>query len=401
MNRPLVSTLALFLAIGSVAGRNVPSATSGPPGETAFLDSPRALEWKTLSGEAKTAGQSRDFLRRVLEKSGARALSVAVVQDSAVVFRSIMGIVDPRTKKRADEKTVFRAASLSKPVFSYLVMKLVDEGQLGLDQSIADFIDPPFTAYPEYASLKGDVRSGALTPAILLSHSAGFPNWRQPRWTGPLPFLFDPGGEFSYSGEGYHLLQFLLEKKTGRDLAALAKEKVFEPLGMNRSSFLWEARFDGDFAVNLDAGLGQLIRRTRTNAVSAASLLTNDSDYAKFLIAALDGRGLKPETAAAWRTPRLRVTGRALHDRQKPDIGLNDDIGLSWTLGWGWFRSGAGEALFHVGAEEGCENYAVLFPEKRTGIVVFSVAEMSARVTPPVVEKLIGDVFSPFTWMRY
>jgi CubicO group peptidase (beta-lactamase class C family) len=357
--------------------------------------------WKTLEGETRTSGQAERFLLDVMKASKIATLSVAIVQDGRVVFDRILGVVDRTTRKPADSRTVLRAASLSKPVFSYLVMKMADDGLLELDQPLAEFIDPPFTAYPEYASLKNDARAKALTAVILLTHSAGFPNWRRPRWTGPLEIQFNPGEDFSYSGEGYYLLQFLLEKKTGRDLAALAKENVFEPLGMTWSSFLWEARFDGDFAVNLDAGLGPLIRRTRTSANSAGSLLTNASDYAKFMLAALSGRGLKPETASVWRKPRLRVAGKALHSREKPDTSLNDDIQLSWTPGWGWFRSPVGEALFHVGMEEGCENYVVLFVEKKTGIVIQSVSDLSARITPSIVKSLVGDVYSPFSWMRY
>lgn len=355
----------------------------------------------TLTGDSRTVRETDLFLIELMKSSSVSALSVAVVQEGRVVFERVLGRVGDKTGRPADANTVFRAASLSKPVFSYLVMKLVDEGLISLDQPLEDYVDPPFTTYPEYASLNGDARLLALTPAILLSHASGFPNWRRQRWTGPLTFLFDPGREFSYSGEGYHLLQFLIEKKTGRGLAALAKEKVFDPLGMARTSFLWEDRFDLDFAVDINAGLGPLIRRSKTHAVSAGSLLTNASDYAKFVLAALDGRGLKPETAASWRKPRLRVGGRALHDRARPNTTLNDDIQLSWTPGWGWFRCPAGIALFHVGAEEGCENYVVIFPEKRMGIMVFSVSREQARVTPPIVEKLLGDVYSPFAWMRY
>jgi CubicO group peptidase (beta-lactamase class C family) len=360
-----------------------------------------AATWKTLDGRIRTADEAELFLRSRLKEGRIPTLSVAIVQDGRVVFDRTIGVVDRRTRKPVDSRTVLRAASLSKPVFSYLVMRLVDEGLLHLDQRLGAFIDPPFTAFKEYASLAGDARAQALTPAILLTHSAGFPNWRQPRATGRLAFQFDPGTEFSYSGEGYYLLQFLLEKKTGRPLAALAREKVFEPLGMTGSSFLWESRFDGNFAVDLDSELAPLIRRTRTNANAAGSLLTNATDYAKFMLAALSGRGLKAETAAAWRTPRLRVTGKALHDREKPVASLNDDIQLSWTPGWGSFRSRAGQALFHVGMEEGCENYAVLFPAKHAGIVIQSVSDLTTRLSPAIVAYLIGDVYSPFTWMRY
>jgi D-alanyl-D-alanine-carboxypeptidase/D-alanyl-D-alanine-endopeptidase len=356
---------------------------------------------RTLAGELRKAEDIEHLLLELLQTSNISTLAVAVVQDDRVVYERILGSVDRKTRKPADSRTVLRAASLSKPVFSYLVMKLVDEGLLRLDQPLADFIDPPFTAYPEYASLKEDARHRALTAAILLSHSAGFTNWRRPRWTGPLEIQFSPGEDFSYSGEGYFLLQFLLEKKTGRDLAALAKEKIFEPLGMTRSSFLWEERFDGDFAVDLESGLGQLIRRTRKNANAAASLLTNASDYAKFMLAALNGQDLKPDTATVWKKPRLRVTGAVLHSREKPSNSLTADIQLSWTPGWGWLRSPVGEALFHVGMEEGCENYVVLFPDKKTGIVILSVSDLSSRISPVIAKQIIGDVYSPFSWMRY
>ena len=390
MKRSLCASFALTAVIlWSVAATGSDTAPSEPSA------------WKTLGGEIRSSDQAEGFLLDLMRKSNTTALSVAVVENDRVVFERTMGVVDRTTRRPADSRTVLRAASLGKPVFSYLVMKMTDEGLLGLDQPLAEFIDPPFTAYPEYQSLRNDVRWRTLTAAILLTHSAGFPNWRRPRWTGPLQILFNPGEDFSYSGEGYYLLQFLLEKKSGRNLTGLAKDKVFEPLGMARSSFLWETRFDSNFAVDLEAGLGPLIQRTRTNANSAGSLLTNASDYARFMLAALSGRGLKPGTAAAWRKPRIRVAGKALHSQEKPDTRQNDNMELSWTPGWGWFRSPAGEALFHVGMEEGCENYVVLFPEKRTGIVVLSVSDLSVRITPSIVKSLIADVYSPFAWMRY
>jgi CubicO group peptidase (beta-lactamase class C family) len=271
--RRLSLIVVAFLLFGALSSMLEARVDIGP--------APYAAErWFTLSGETRTSGQAERFLLDLMRTSKISTLSVAIVQNDRVVFSSVLGVVDRETQKPVDPDTGLRAASLSKSVFSYLVMKMVDEGSLGLDQPLLEIIDPPFTAYPEYSCLRDDIRCRDLTAAILLTHSSGFPNWRRPRWTRPLEIQFTPGEEFSYSGEGYYLLQFVLEKKTGRDLAALAKEKVFEPLGMARSSFLWEARFDGDFAVDLAAGLGPLIRRTQTSANCAGSLLTNASDYA-------------------------------------------------------------------------------------------------------------------------
>ena len=392
--KPLSKAFSVWLFLTLVS-----LSRTAESGQNSSPSSPQA--WKRLDGKTRSSVEAESLMLDLLRNPAITALSVAIVQDGRIVFDLTRGLLDRKTKKLADSGTVFRAASLSKPVFSYLAMKLMDEGLFGLDQPLVSLIDPPFTDYPEYASLKKDIRHRVLTAGILLSHSAGFPNWRRPRWTGPLDILFSPGEDFSYSGEGYHLLQFLLEKRTGRTLEDLAQEKVFEPLGLARSSFLWEARFDGDFAVELNSELGPLIRRTRTKANSAGSLLTNASDYARFMLAVLNGTGLKPDTAAIWRKPRVRVTGKALHNRETPDSTRNADIRLSWTPGWGYFESPAGEALFHVGMEEGCENYVVIFLRGKTGIVVQSVSDLSIRISPAIVRELLGDIYSPFSWMRY
>lgn len=362
---------------------------------------PEPGTWRTLLGETRTARESHLFLTGLMESAGVPTLSVAVVQDGRIVFDRMLGTVDPKGGRPAGSDTVLRAASLSKPVFSYLVMRLVDEGVLGLDAPLTALVQPPFTTWPAYASLAGDPRHTRLTPAILLSHASGFVNWRRPRDTGTLSIGFEPGSQFSYSGEGYYLLQAALEKKTGLGLGELARTKVFEPLGMANSSFLWEPRFDGRLAVDMASDLGPLIRRTRTSPNAAGSLLTNAVDYAALVVAAMEGRGLTPATAQAWKTPRLRVTGRALHDLTPPAASANDAIQLSWTPGWGWFRSPAGPALFHLGMEEGCESYVVFFPERRTGIVIQSVSDLRTRVSPAIVKQLIGDAWSPFAWMRY
>ncbi|MGV8038953.1 MAG: serine hydrolase domain-containing protein [Thermoanaerobaculaceae bacterium] len=360
-----------------------------------------AARWQTLQGETRTAGEAQAFLVDLMERTGTTALSVAIVQDDRVVYDRTLGVVDRASGKRAGAATVLRTASLAKPVFAYLVMRLVDEGVVGLDQPLGDVIDPPYVAYPPYATLRDDPRWRAVTPAILLSHAAGFVNWRRPRTTGSLAFQFDPGSAFSYSGEGYYLLQFVLEKKTGRDLQALARERVFAPLGMTHSSFLWEPRFDGELAASLDGPMAGFLRATRTAGNGAYSLLTNAPDYARFMLAVLRGEGLKPATAAAFRTPRLRVTGKLLHSMEKPDDSRVVDMRLSWTPGWGWFQSQHGPALFHVGIEEGCDNFAVIYLDKGTGIVLQSNRKTEGGIAPAVVERLLGDTYSPFFWMRY
>lgn len=362
---------------------------------------PMAEKWQTLSGEWRKPNQAESFLRQLLDKSKTRALSVAVIQGSNVVFQRSMGLIDEKTNKPVDNKTVFRTASLSKPVFAYLVMKLVDEGQLDVNKPLYQYLERPLYEYPDYEDLKDDERYKLLTTRIVLCHQSGFPNWRFSNRNRRLDFKFTPGEMFKYSGEGYRLLQFILEEITGKEFNRLAREKVFIPLGMANTSFLWEGRFDGNFAVNLRTGLRRLIEKTRTLPNAAASLLTNTVDYAKFLLAVMNGQGLTPEIHKMMLEPQVDITSRSLHAPQETETEIHETIQLAWSMGWGRFSCTEGDAIFHVGFEEGCDNYAVVFLDRKIGVVLQSVIVESEGIAPAVMEELIGDIYSPFSWLQY
>jgi CubicO group peptidase (beta-lactamase class C family) len=369
--------------------------------ESVEASHPQSDKWQTIEGEWKKPSQAEAFLRQVLDKSGATALSVAVVQGSDVVFQRSMGIVDKNTNKLVDGQTVFRTASLSKPVFAYLVMKLVDEGLLDVDKPLYQYLKHPLYKYPDYTDLKGDERYKLLTTRIVLSHQSGFPNWRVINRDRRLDFKFTPGEMFKYSGEGYRLLQFILEEVTGKAFNRLAQEKVFDPLGMTHSSFLWEKRFAGNFAVYLRTGLRRLIERTRSVPNAAASLLTNTGDYAKFLLAVMNGKGLRPESLKMMMEPRVNITSRSLHAPQGTDAKIQETIHLAWSMGWGRFRCPRGEAIFHVGFEEGCDNYAVVFLDRRTGIVLQSVITRPQGIAPSIAKELITSQIFVFDFLHH
>src|SRR5262249_26786218 len=132
-----------------------------------------------------------------------------------------------------DDNTVFEAASLSKPVFAYAVLKLVEQGKIGLDVPLTKYLPKPY--------VDGDPRLEKITARIVLSHRTGFPNWRGPN---PLTFHFTPGEAFSYSGEGFVYLQRVVEQIESKPLNDVMAELVFNPLGMTSSSYVWRADFD-------------------------------------------------------------------------------------------------------------------------------------------------------------
>src|SRR5687767_11653595 len=108
-----------------------------------------------------------------------------------------------------------------------------------------------------------------------------------------IPFRFTPGEAWGSSGEGFVYLQKAVEKLTGMKLEDLARREVLDPLGMNRSRFVWDPALEGNTPTGINAqGRSEPLPREK-EANAAGSLVTTAEDYGKFLVALLEGRGLK------------------------------------------------------------------------------------------------------------
>ncbi len=208
--------------------------------------------------------------------------------------------------------TVMYGASVTKTVFAYTVMQLVDQGKLKLDTPLKDDLDNPLPTYgpdpvfPDkygpYQDLADDPRWEKITPRMCLTHSTGFSNFWFLEPDHKLHIHFEPGTRFSYSGEGFILLQFVIEhgrksQGLGLDVGDLTKAN-FDRLGMTRTSLVWRP----DFAANLADGWndqGQPQEHDQRSKVRVAgSMDTTISDLAKFAAALVRGDGLVLEEIA-------------------------------------------------------------------------------------------------------
>lgn len=221
------------------------------------------------SARPDTAALTRE-IPRLLRVSGIPGLSMAVVQNGRVVWAGAFGTVNDSAQTPLNTGTIFEAASLSKPVFAYMVLRLADRGEFDLDRPLYEML--------EYPRLAHDERYKRITARIVLSHGTGLPNWGGEKLT----LRFDPGTDYGYSGEGFVFLQKTVERVTGRSLDELARREVFQPLGMTRSSYVWQERFAGNaaYAKNWLWQVAPANRYTEAEANAAASLLTTASDYA-------------------------------------------------------------------------------------------------------------------------
>ena len=293
---------------------------------------------------------------------------MAVVRDGRVVWAGAFGTRNDSAQTPVDTATVFEAASLSKPVFAYLVLRLVDRGELDLDRPLAEML--------EYRRLPHDERARRITARLVLSHGTGLPNWGGEQLT----LQFEPGTAYGYSGEGFVYLQKAIERATGHSLEALARREVFEPLGMTRSSYTWQERFEGNAASAKDWlwRAAPIDRWVEPNA--AYTLLTTAPDYARFVAAVLTGRGLSPATWQAFLTP-VRETS--------PGIA----VGLGVRV-----ENGPDGRIFYHSGNNGRRFTCYMTGDVRrgTGLVYFTNASNGTSL----VEALAGPVF-PGTSSRH
>jgi CubicO group peptidase (beta-lactamase class C family) len=325
-------------------------------------------------------------LEQLLKAGRVPGISLAIIRDGKIVETKALGVRDTSTRIPVDVNTVFEAASLSKPVFAYAVLQLVDAGQLSLDTPLSLYV-------PNY--VKNDPRADSITVRNVLSQSSGLPNWRSS--TNPLHTYFRPGERFSYSGEGFVWLQRVVEKVTNQPLNDVMTRLVFDPLEMNRSNYIWRADYETDYALPHDAQLMPGIKQRPSKARSASTLHTTAGDYARFLQAALSGARLEPDTAKQWLAPQI---GLRQHCIECLTTDAQDaDQHVAWGLGWGLEPDGG--SFFHWGNNEGFRAFVVGSLMDRSAIVVFTNGDNGMAIMPEVISQLMPGDHPAFKWLDH
>jgi CubicO group peptidase (beta-lactamase class C family) len=268
-------------------------------------------------------------------------MSVAVIKDSKVVYHRGLGVRNTLTQEPVTDDTVFEAASMTKPVCAYTVLRLVDRGVLKLDT--------PLYTYLPYEDIAYDDRYKLITARMVLTHRSGFPNWR----SGKLDIKFTPGTDFSYSGEGFVYLGKVIEKLTGKKLIQLCQEEVFEPLGIEHASLVWTEEI-AKLTATGHGGTSPMAKGRPSQPNMAASLHVDANNYAKFLIAYVQGKGLEEATAK----DMLRSQG-----------AIPDDPKSSFGLGVAIEQTQEGTHFGHGGRNTGFTSLSVMYKDLGIGYV--------------------------------
>jgi CubicO group peptidase (beta-lactamase class C family) len=326
-----------------------------------------------------------DAIAELLERHHVPGVSIAVVHNGRIDWAKGYGVCENGKTKLVDTTSLFQAASISKPVSAVVALRMVEKGELSLDEDVNKKLRSWKVPENDYT------RNQPITLRRLLSHSAGLSMHGVPEFSADaeLPTLVQilngecsastesvrpvvkPGTKYLYSGGGYIVLQILLTDVTGRPFASLARELVLQPAGMSSSTFeqpLPEQLRSLAAVGHLADGIPMRGSWHTLPEQAAGGLWTNPTDLASFMIELLRAYHGKSDTLLPSHLARQMLT------RQIDDFGL----GLSLPSE-GIFR------FQHSGGNGGYRCHMVLSVENPDGVVIMTNGDSG--------EKVINEVF--------
>lgn len=313
-----------------------------------------------------------------LAEYGVPSVAVAYIEDGAVQWTRVYG--EQSQGVPATPRTLYNVASLAKPVFAEVVMRLVADGRLTLDEPLAShWVDPDVAT---------DARHEKLTLRLALSHRTGFPNWRH-QDGGRLRFNADPGTALGYSGEGYEYAKRFIEKKSGTSFDSLARRYVLGAFGMTQTSFTRQPWFENRIA--LPNGPEGTYGDPSFQPVASASddLYTTVGDYAAFVVGVMNGPGLSANVATARDSLHVVNVGATARCDSTAVSYCPRLIGMG--LGWEFLELRDETVRLHTGGDWGENTMAFYFPRRKAGAVVFTNGARGMKVILSVVDALFHD----------
>lgn len=342
--------------------------------------------------------------KRAMTATGARGLAIATIDRGKVVSVQAFGARNAKGDPLTPQ-TIMYGASLTKAVFAYSVLRLVDEGKVNLDKPIAAMLAKPLPdygnldAYGNWGDLAGDERWRTITPRMVLNHSTGFANFAFLEPDQKLRIHFDPGTRYGYSGEGISLLQFALDEN-GLDTAEQIQRLVFDPLKMPNSSLIWRP----DFAANLADGWeldGKAVPHDERGRVRAAgSMDTTITDLANFAAALVSGQGLSKESRAELLRPRLIIRSRSQFPTLQDDApAAEQSPAIAASVGLIAFTGPQGAAFFRGGHNDSTGNTLVCLEKGERCVLIMSNDVRAEAAFPMIVRDILGETGAPWRWI--
>lgn len=367
----------------------------------------KAQTKRSDAGALSAAFLSR--LPKLMEWANVPGLAVAILKNGKPTWSRGFGVKKAGENVPVTTDTLFGAASLSKPVFSYAILRMRDDKLIDLDRPLWNYL-------PNEDLPAGD-QAKAITARHVLSHSTGLQNWRFNR-DQKLEFAFKPGERFQYSGEGFYYLQRVLEKITGQAFEQYMQERVLKPLGMPNSTFSWTPAAEQKMSWGHNPRMTPL---EAFNATRGRQMLATAEQWKKpiaewkhedvaraFSEANKDApvfpNSLLPNTAgslissvdeyALFMAPLLAAKGDGLSETSRREMfttqtKINDSV--SWGLGVGLENYNGRQMFWHWGDNGTFKAFMMGEPASGSGIVVFVNSQNGHRMWQRITAEAMGQ----------
>ena len=297
-------------------------------------------------------------------------VSIALIRNRRIVRTMQFGLKKAGRPGRVDEDSVFEACSMSKPLFAYAVLKLVEQKKLNLDRPLDSYLPEPY--------LPDEPEAGRITTRMVLNHTTGLPNWRKGgRHAKMLTLRHKPGERFIYSGEGMWYLQRVVEQITGKPINEYMTETLMSRIGMDRSSYVWQERYPENYAHGHNKAGKPNNYRYYTDGNTAFSLYTTPADYARYLILMMD---TTPEED-------FQISAGTLNRMLTPESRRSE--GVYYGLGWAIGGPDGARYVYHGGSNgSGFRCHARFYRRDGSGIVVMTNATTGATLYNKVLDQV-------------
>jgi CubicO group peptidase (beta-lactamase class C family) len=340
-------------------------------------------------------GELPHFVEEVRAAWGVPGVAVAVVQDGRVVYSAGVGRRDLEAGGEVTGQTAFSVGSATKAFTAAAIGMLVDEGAVKLDQPVRAYL-PELELFDEYVA-------SHLTVRDLLAHRSGLERhdavWYRSELgrrelLERLRFLRPGAGlreRFLYNNLMYMVAGRVVERVTGGTWEEFVQRRIFEPVGMSRSSFGTPPADEEDVAmphaIDRNGAVVAVPRYTGWGVGPAISICSCADDMARWVqllqgLGASGGRRLLAEATVQ----EMFTTQMAVSAHGPPELPIS-----SYGLGW-FVESYRGRLMVsHAGAIDGFYSIVVLLPTERLGVVVLTNA--SQQRVPEVVSRWVVDRF--------
>lgn len=328
---------------------------------------------------ARPTEEVDQYVEGIFSKSPYPGLAVVLVKDNRIVYEKGFGVVDLKDNQPMTHQTPLAIGSFTKSFTAMLLMQLAEQGKVDLNAPIVTYLPWFQTAIKE--------KSDLITTSMLLSNTSGIPSMdvgimsvdldndadkRMAQALNAYVLNREPGSSFEYSNEGFALAGLVAEAVTGKTFPTLLQEMIFNPLNMAQSSTdpfkLRQMGVSHGHYPGLNQGIPAKTSMTAVAYAGAGSLLRCSArDLGHYLMALLNqGQFRQQQILKAQSIADMWQTKISMPER--PEQTAVDTYGYGWMIS----QIDGRQVIHHGGATSTMTSYAMLEPNRRSGVVVLS-----------------------------